>query len=42
MNRSEKGAAKCVVPRGDAAKVFKFVEEPLDAIAFAVELRIVG
>src|SRR5215207_11374632 len=42
MNRSEKGAVKFVVARGDPAKVFKFVEEALDAIALAVELRVVA
>jgi hypothetical protein len=42
MNCSEKGAVKFVVARGDTAKVFKFVEEALDAIAFAVELKVVA
>ena len=42
MNRSEKGAVKFVVPRGDAAKVFKFVEEALDAIALAIEFLVKG
>jgi len=32
MNRSEEGAVKFVVTRGDTAKVFKFVEEALDAV----------
>lgn len=42
MNRREEGAVKFVVSGCDAAKVHQFIEEALNAIALAVEMRVVA